>query len=66
MLLSLLGDEGQPIVSTFGLDARPSSQPVNVFMALENTLERHFEPSVCIVLERKKFCAQPQEPEERV
>lgn len=62
ILFSFLGVEGQRIVTAFRLDAEPVAEDVNEFDAFVSALEKHFEFSGCIVLERKKLRARVQLP----
>lgn len=52
ILFSILGAEGQRIVDAFQLDETPTSEEGDVFEVFLSAIEKHFEFSGCIALER--------------
>ncbi|XP_042142227.1 uncharacterized protein LOC120837073 [Ixodes scapularis] len=66
ILFSMLGAEGQRIVDAFQLDETPASQEGDVFEVFLSAIEKHFEFSRCIALERQKLRARVQRPGETV
>ncbi|XP_042149589.1 uncharacterized protein LOC121837828 [Ixodes scapularis] len=66
VLFSMLGVEGQRIVSAFQLNTVPATEHLNEFEAFLAALEKHFEFSGCVALERKKLRSRTQLPGETV
>ncbi|XP_042145153.1 uncharacterized protein LOC121835227, partial [Ixodes scapularis] len=66
ILFSMLGAEGQRIVDAFQLDETPASEEGDVFEVFLSAIEKHFEFSGCIALERQKLRTRVQRPGETV
>lgn len=66
LLIGMLGQEGQRIVSTFNLAGAAVSAELTEFDVLLQSLDRHFGFTTNVVLERKKFLTRVQAPGESV
>lgn len=66
ILFTMLGVEGQRIVDSFRLDEMPVPEGTDEFSAFLTTLEKHFEFSGSVMLERKKLFDRVQQPGESV
>lgn len=66
ILLGMLGQEGQRVVSTFNLAGPALSDTVTEFDVILTALDRHFGASVNVVVERMKFMTRLQAPGESI
>ncbi|XP_040077593.1 uncharacterized protein LOC115329856 [Ixodes scapularis] len=66
LLFSLLGTEGQRVVDAFRLDDAPATELNDEYEIFLEKLEKHFEFSGSVTLERKKLRARVQRPGESV